>query len=73
MAQTPKVWASKQAYAYAGKNSISKFLVKRKLPVPTPFKKRGRWRPKQMRGRKNNKPPTIYVYGYSGGGDHHKV
>ena len=63
----------KQAHSYAGKNIISKFLVKRKLPVPPLINKLGRRVPKKMRSRKKKKPPTIWVYGDSGSGDHHKV
>ena len=65
MERTPKVWTAKQAHVYSGKNTIPKFLVKRKLPVPPPTKKKGRGRPKQMSGRKKKNPPTIYVDGDS--------
>ena len=73
MARTPKAWTAKQAHTYSDKNAISKFLVKRKLPVPTPINKWGRRRPKQMRGQKKKKPPTICVDRDSGIGDHHEV
>ena len=73
MAWTQKVWTAKQAHAYAGKNAISKFLVKRKLPVLPPFKKRERGLPKQMRGRKKKQPLTTCVGGDRGSGEDHEV
>ena len=73
MARTPKVWTVKQAYAYADKNSIYKFLVKRNISVTPPIKKRGHRRPKQIRGRKKNKPLTIFVGGGSRSGNHHEA
>ena len=72
MSQTQKVWMKKQAHAYAGKNAISKFLVKRKLPVPPPINKRGRGQPKTMRSQKKKKPLTICAYRDSGSGYPHE-
>ena len=73
MERTPKLWTAKQAHDYNGKNAISEFLVKRKLPVSPPIKKQGCRRPKKKYGRKNMKPPTIYVDRDSISGDHHVV
>ena len=73
MERTPKVWMENQARAHAGKNAISKFIVKRKLPAPPTIKKRGCGLPKQMSVRKNKNPWTIYVDGDRRSGDHHKV
>ena len=63
MVRKPKVWTVKQACAYTGNNALSKYLIKRKIPVPPIIKKRGHGRPKQMRGRK--KSPIIHRDGSS--------
>ena len=62
MAQTPKLWTAKQAHDYNGKNAISEFLVKRKLPVPPPIKNWGCGRPKKCAaGKRRSLRPSVWM------------